>query len=114
MEKEQSAFNWFIGLIVLEISICVRIQVSNKYKKVAQQKKKKKKSKAFFPHFHCNFQLFVIFLSFILVQRAFHSGNIGSFLVKWTKAEYEPSQILMKLFHMKGICKIRLKVMKKL
>ena len=43
MEKEQSAFNWFIGLIVLEISICVRIQVSNKYKKVAQQKKKKAK-----------------------------------------------------------------------
>ena len=113
MEKEQSAFNWFIGLIVLEISICVRIQVSNKYKKVAQQKKKKK-SKAFLPHFHYNFQLFVIFLSFILVQRAFHNRNIGSFLVKWTKAEYEPSQILMKLFHMKGICKIRLKVMKKL
>lgn len=48
MEKEQSAFNWFIGLIVLEISICVRIQVLNKYKKVAQQKKKKKKAKLFY------------------------------------------------------------------
>ena len=34
--------------------------------------------------------------------------KIGSFHVKWTKAGHNPSQILMKLFLMKGICKIRL------
>ena len=32
----------------------------------------------------------------------------GSFHVKWTKAGHDPSQILMKLFQMKGIYKIRL------
>ena len=32
----------------------------------------------------------------------------GSFHVKWTKAEHDPSQIFMKLFQMKGIYEIRL------
>ena len=34
--------------------------------------------------------------------------SFGSFHVKWTKAGHDPSQILMKLFQMKGIYKIRL------
>ena len=33
---------------------------------------------------------------------------IGSFHVKWTKAGHDPSQILMKLFQVKGIYKVRL------
>ena len=37
-----------------------------------------------------------------------NAGIVGSFHVKWTKAGHEPSQILVKLFQMKGIHETRL------
>ena len=36
-----------------------------------------------------------------------HTESKESFYVKWSKARHDPSQILMKLFQMKGLYKIR-------
>ena len=43
--------------------------------------------------------------SYIIVH---FSLAFGSFHTKWTKARHDPSQIMMKLFQMKGIYEIRL------
>ena len=56
-----------------------------------------------YPYYDFRWKIWIIRFNFPISYSLF-----GSFHVKWTKAEHDPSQIFMKLFQMKGIYEIRL------